>query len=98
MYEDGHEEFAAPSGITTPRKELLLSRGKTKSDQDFCLDDQVVVFDKDGKRVEGVAKWAFPGKEYGVDDYIIGIETVRVWVALIQLVFVWNNCSLLCIF
>ena len=33
-----------------------------------------------------MAKWAQPGKEYGVDDYILGIETVRAWVG--------TNCGL----
>ena len=69
---------------TTPSKKLLVAFGKTKTNRDFFLDDHVVVFDKDGRRVPGVAKWARPGKEYGMDDYIIGIETVRVWWALIN--------------
>ena len=98
MCEDGYGAFLSASNILTvshstsassmptmPSKKLMLSCEKTKSGRDFYEDDQVVVFDKDGKRVPGVAKWACPGKEYGMDDYIIGIETVRVWVALIQL-------------
>ena len=74
------QSTSAPPVPTTPGKKVLVSFDKTKTKRDFYLDDRVVVFDKYGKRVEGVAKWAFPGKEYGVDDYIIGIETVRVWV------------------
>ena len=72
------QSTSAPPVPTTPRKKVLVSFDKTKTKRDFYLDDRVVVFDKDGNRVEGVAKWACPGKEYGMEDYIIGIETVRV--------------------
>ena len=65
-------------GPRSTRKKLLVSSTKTKSDRDFYLDDCVYVFDKDGRRVPGVAKWAVSGKERGVDCYIIGIETVRI--------------------
>ena len=66
---------------TTTRKKLLVSSANSKTDRDFYLDDQVVVFDTDGDRVPGVAKWAIPGKDYGVMGYLIGIETVRNGVA-----------------
>ena len=91
MCEDGYGAFLSASNILTvshstsassmpamPSKKLLLSCEKTKSGRNFYEDDQVVVFDKDGRRVPGVAKWALPRKEYGMEDYIIGIETVRV--------------------
>ena len=67
-------------GRRSPRKKLLVSFKKAKTDQYFYLDDPVVVFDKDGRRVPGVVKWTVPGKEHGVNCYIIGIETVRAWV------------------
>ena len=76
MCDDGYGAFLPASSILTPKK-LLVASTKTKTDQDFYLDDPVVVFDKDGRRVPGVAKWAVSGKEHGVDCYIIGIETVR---------------------
>ena len=79
MCDDGYGAFLPASSILTPKK-LLVASTKTKTDQDFYLDDPVVVFDKDGRRVPGVAKWAVSGKEHGVDCYIIGIETVRAWV------------------
>lgn len=84
MCEDGYGLFLSACNIltvsrsTSPSKKLLLACGQTKSDRDFYLNDRVVAFDKDGRRVPGVAKWAYPGKEYGVDGYIIGIETVRI--------------------
>ena len=65
-------------GPRSTRKKLLVASTKNKTDRDFYLDDPVVVFDKDGKRVPGVAKWAVSGKECGIDCYIIGIETVRI--------------------
>ena len=67
-------------GPHSTRKKLLVSATISKSDRNFHLDDPVVVFDKDGRRIPGVVKWAAPGKERGVDCYIIGIETVRAWV------------------
>ena len=67
-------------GRSNPSKKLLVSSKENQTDRDFYLDDQVVVFDNDGRRVPGVVKWAVPGKERGVDCYIIGIETVRAWV------------------
>ena len=62
-------------GPRSTRKKLLVSSIRT--DRDIYLDDRVVVFDKDGRRVPGVAKWAVSGKVLGMDCYIIGIETVR---------------------
>ena len=90
MCEDGYGAFLSASNIltvsqsgsipaisTSPREKLLISSTQSKSDRDFYLDDHVVVFDKDGKRVPGVAKWASPGKDHGWNCYIIGIKTVR---------------------
>ena len=83
-------------GPRSTRKKLLVSSTITKTDRDFYLDDLVVVFDKDGKRVPGVAKWAVSGKERGVDCYIIGIETVRAWVGTDSITScVHNSCSVL---
>ena len=65
-------------GPRSTRKKLLVPSTQSKTDRDFYLDDPVVVFDKDGKRVPGVAKWAVSGKERGIDCCIIGIETVRI--------------------
>ena len=73
------QSISAPLVPTTPSKKLLVSFEKTKTKRDFYLDDHVVVFDKDGRRVPGVAQWACPGKEAGLNEYIIGIETVSVW-------------------
>ena len=94
MCEDGYGAFLPASNIltvsqsglasatsTSPRGKLLISAVQSKSERDFYLDERVVVFDKDGRRVPGVVKWASPGKERGVDCYIIGIETVRIWIA-----------------
>ena len=91
MCEDGYGAFlpashiltvsqstSAPAITTSPRGKLLISSVESKSNRDFYLDDRVVVFDKDGRRVPGVAKWASPGKELGLNCYIIGIETVRI--------------------
>lgn len=75
---------ASPIPTTSGRK-LLLSQEMSKTAQDFYLNDEVVVFDKEGRRVPGVVKWAAPGKEFGLSDYIIGIETVRMWVHLSSL-------------
>ena len=78
------------------RKKLLVSATKAKPDQDFYLDDRVVVFDKDGRRVPGVAKWAVSGKGRGVNSYIIGIETVSAWVGTDSITScVHNSCSFL---
>jgi len=74
-------------GPRNPSKRLLVSSTKSKTDRDFYLDDCVVVFDKGGNRVPGVAKWACPGKEHGWNCYIIGIETVRIYSRL-QLIVV----------
>ena len=83
-------------GPSNLRKKLLVSSTKSKTDWDFYLDDHVVVFDKDGRRVPGVAKWANSGKERGVDCYIIGIETVRAWVGTDSITScVHNSCSVL---
>ena len=79
-----------------PRKKLLVSATKTRTERDFYLDDPVVVFDKDGRRVPGVVKWAVPGKERGVNSYIIGIKTVRTWVGTDSITScVHNSCSFL---
>ena len=95
MCDDGYGAFLPASRILTPKK-LLVASTKTKTDQDFYLDDPVVVFDKDGRRVPGVAKWAVSGKEHGVDCYIIGIETVRAWVGTDSITScVHNSCSVL---
>ena len=62
----------------THNSKKLLSASMWKA---FYLDDQVTIFDKDGRRVPGVVKWACPRKEYGStssQEYIIGIETVRI--------------------
>ena len=69
---------SAPFVSTTPSKRLLVSSEKAKTAQDFYLDDRVVVFDKDGCRIPGLAKWIASGKEYGLNSYILGIETVRI--------------------
>ena len=83
-------------GPRSTRKKLLVPSTKSKTDRDFHLDDPVVVFDKDGRRVPGVAKWAVSGKEHGVDCYIIGIETVRAWVGTDSITScVHNSCSVL---
>ena len=83
-------------GPHSTRKKLLVSATQNKTDRDFYLDDPVVVFDKDGRRVPGVAKWAVSGKERGVDCYIIGIETVRAWVGTDSITScVHNSCSVL---
>ena len=83
-------------GPHSTRKKLLVPATKTKTDREFYLDDPVVVFDKDGKCVPGVAKWAVPGEERGVNCYIIGIETVRAWVGTDSITScVHNSCSLL---
>ena len=83
-------------GPRNTRKKLLHPSSRTKTDRDFYLDDHVVVFDKDGRRVPGVAKWAVHGQERGVDCYIIGIETVRAWVGTDSITScVHNSCSLL---
>ena len=79
------QSASAPATSTSPREKLLISSIQSKTKRDFYVHDRVVVFDKDGKRVAGVAKWARFGKERGVDCYIIGIETVRVGWAFIQL-------------
>ena len=77
-----------------PRKKFLVSSIKTN--RDFYLNDCVVVFDKDGRRVPGVVKWAVSGKQRGVDCYIIGIETVRAWVCTDSITScVHNSCSVL---
>ena len=81
---------------SNPRKKLLLSSTKNRTDRDFYLDDPVVVFDKDGRRVPGVVKWAAPGKEHEWNCYIIGIETVRARVGTDSITScVHNSCSLL---
>ena len=98
MCEDGYGAFLPASNIltvsqsasasatsTSPRGKLLVSAIQSKSDRDFYLDDRVVVFDKDGRRVPGVVKWACPGMKHGVDCYIIGIETVSVECTFIPL-------------
>ena len=98
MCEDGHGAFVSASNIlmvsqstsghvvsTSPKEKLLISSIQSQSNRDFYLGDHVVIFDRDGRRVPGVAKWASPGKERGVDCYIIGIETVRVGWTFIQL-------------
>ena len=96
MCEDGYGAFLPASNILTgstsssapstpPRGKLLISSIQTQSNRDFYLDDRVVVFDKDGRRVPGVVKWACPGMKHGVDCYIIGIETVRVGCTFIPL-------------
>ena len=76
--------FVATTSATpapaTVQKRLLLSDAESATEREFCLNDNVVVFDKDGKRVPGVVKWASPGKEYGLKCHIIGMETVRIWV------------------
>ena len=83
-------------GPRSTRKKLLVSSAKNKTDRDFYLDDRVAVFDKDGNRAPGVAKWAVSGKERGVDCYIIGIETVRAWVGTDSITScVHNSCSFL---
>ena len=69
---------ATPAPVTV-EKRLLLSAEVSATDREFCLNDRVHVFDKGGKRVSGVVKWASPGKELGLKCHIIGIETVRVW-------------------
>ena len=67
----------------SPKEKPLISSIQSQSNRDFYRDDRVVVFDRDGRRIPGVAKWASPGKERGVDCYIIGIETVRIGLQLI---------------
>ena len=112
MCDDGHGTFLPASNILTlsqsssappmptlsmsTHKKLLVSFTKGKTDRDFYLDDRVTVFDKDGKRVPGVAKWAVSGKEHGVNCYIIGIETVRAWLGTDSITScVHNSCSFL---
>ena len=83
-------------GPRSTSKKLLVSSKEYKTYRDFYLDDRVVVFDNDGRRVPGVVKWAVPGKERGVNCYIIGIETVRAWVGTDSITScVHNSCSLL---
>ena len=83
-------------GPRSTRKRLLVPSTQNKTDREFYLDDPVVVFDKDGKHVPGVAKWAVSGKERGIDCYIIGIETVRAWVGTDSITScVHNSCSML---
>ena len=81
-------------GPHSTRKKLLVS--STITYRDFYLNDRVVVFDKDGRRVPGVVKWAVRGKERGVDCYIIGIETVRAWVGTDSITSCVHNALLLC--
>ena len=84
-------------GPHSTRKKLLVSSKENQTDRDFYLDDPVVLFDNDGRRVQGVVKWAVPGKERGVNCYIIGIETVRAWVGTDSITScVHNSCSLCC--
>ena len=90
---------SSTSTLQGPRnssKKLLVSATRSKTDRDFYLDDPVVVFDKDGRRVPGVVKWAVHGKERGLNYYIIGIETVRAWVDTDSITScVHNSCSVL---
>ena len=71
---------SATPAPATVQKRLLLSAEVSVTDREFYLNDRVHLFDKDGKRVSGVVKWACPGKEFGLKCHIIGIETVRIWV------------------
>ena len=69
---------ATPAPVTV-QKRLLLSAEVSATDREFRLNDCVVVFDKDGKRISGVVKWASPRKDLDLKCHIIGIETVRIW-------------------
>ena len=55
------------------RGEVVLPLVKSKSGQEFCKDDKVFVFDKNGKRISGKVKWAY--HRHNIEDHIIGIET-----------------------
>ena len=79
------QSASAPAIVTSPRRKLLISAIQSKTERDFYLDDRVVIFDRDGRRVPGVVNWAIPGKDHGLNCYIIGIETVRVGWTFIQL-------------
>ena len=56
-----------------PRGEVVLPLVISKSGQEFCKDDKVFVFDKNGKRISGKVKWA--NRRQNIEDHIIGIET-----------------------
>ena len=56
---------------------LLVSSDKSSSGREFREGDRVTVFDSNDKQCVGTVKWALPGKENGLDGYIIGIELVR---------------------
>ena len=72
---------SATPAPATARKRLLLSAEVSATEREFYLNDRVHVFDKDGKRVSGFVKWASSGKEFGLKCHVIGIETVRIWLA-----------------
>ena len=86
---------SGPPVETGTHKTPLLSAERSKSDRNFYLDDEVVVFDNDGRRVPGVVKWAAPGINHEKDGYIIGIETVRGWQVIVVnlLLFEYRMCT-----
>ena len=65
-----------------PLVKVHVPLAKSHSGQEFCLDDKVFVFDKNGKRISGKVKWAY--RVEGISEgCVIGIETdVRSFVIL----------------
>ena len=57
---------------------LLVSSDKSSSGRDFREGDRVAVYDNKDKEHIGTVKWAYPGKEKGIDGYIIGVELVSI--------------------
>ena len=83
---------SGPPVKTGTHKTRLLSAERSKSDRNFYLDDAVVVFDNDGRRVPGVVKWTVPGINCEKDGYIIGIETVRGWQVIVANLLLLEYC------
>ena len=77
---DEAETISGPSSCAIPQKkrELLVPSEKLFSGCFFGEGDRVTVYDCNNKIHIGTVKWAYPGKEKGIDGYIIGVELVSI--------------------
>ena len=58
------------------RRTVILPSDKSQMGRTFHEEDEVAVYNRDGKRVTGRAKWAYPVSDKDQQKYyVIGIET-----------------------
>ena len=75
---DGAEKISGPSSYPQKKRQPLVPSEKLFSGCYFKEGDRVTVHDCNNKMHIGTVKWAYLGKEKGIDGYIIGVELVSI--------------------